>query len=54
MEIYKDKALIVNTKNPNTIIASIPKSKVLKSYENGVSKKPTRKSGVRVIVVPQL
>ena len=37
MEIYKDKALIVNTKNPNTIIASIPKSKVLKSYENGVT-----------------
>ena len=37
MEIYKDKALIINTKNPNTILSSIPKSKVLKSYENGVT-----------------
>ena len=37
MEIYKDKALIVNTKNPNLILSSIPKSRVLKSYENGVS-----------------
>jgi SNF2 family DNA or RNA helicase len=37
MEIYKDKALIINTKNPNTILDSIPKSKVLKSYANGIA-----------------
>ena len=37
MEIYKDKALIVNTKNPNNIISIIPKSKIIKSYENGVT-----------------
>ena len=37
MEVYKDKALIVNTKRPELILDKIPKSKVLKSYDNGVT-----------------
>ena len=36
MEIYKDRALIVNTKNPESIIEKIKKSKVIASYPNGV------------------
>ena len=36
MEIYKDRALIVNTKNPDSIIEKIKKSKVIASYPNGV------------------
>ena len=35
MEVYKDKALIVNTKRPELIINKIPKSKILKTYDNG-------------------
>ena len=37
MEVYKDKALIVNTKRPELILDKIPKSKILKSYDNGVT-----------------
>ena len=37
MEIYKDKALIVNTRRPELILTTIPKSKLLKSYDNGIS-----------------
>jgi SNF2 family DNA or RNA helicase len=37
LEVYKDKALIVNTKRPELILDKIPKSKVLKSYDNGVT-----------------
>jgi SNF2 family DNA or RNA helicase len=36
MEIYKDKALIVNTKRPQLILDKIPKSKIIKTHENGV------------------
>ena len=36
MEIYKDKALIVNTKRPELILEKIPKSKIIKKYDNGV------------------
>lgn len=37
MEIYKDKALIVNTKRPELVLDNIPKSKLIKTYDNGVS-----------------
>jgi len=37
MEIYKDKALIVNTKRPQLILDKIPKSKIIKTHENGVA-----------------
>jgi SNF2 family DNA or RNA helicase len=37
LEVYKDKALIVNTKRPELILDKIPKSKVLKTYDNGVT-----------------
>ena len=37
MQIYKDQALIVNTRRPDDIINKIPKSKLLKSYDNGIS-----------------
>lgn len=37
MEVYKDKALIVNTKRPELVLDKIPKSKLLKTYDNGVS-----------------
>jgi len=37
MEIYNNKALIVNTRRANLILDSIPKSKLLKTYDNGVS-----------------
>ena len=38
MEIYKDKALIVNTNKPDDILNSIDKSTLLKTFDNGVSK----------------
>ena len=37
MEVFKDKALIVNTKRPEIIINSISKSKIVKTYDNGVT-----------------
>lgn len=37
MEIYKDKALIVNTRRPELILDKIPKSKVVKAYDNGIT-----------------
>lgn len=37
MQIYKDQALIVNTRRPDDIINKIPKSRLLKSYDNGIS-----------------
>jgi SNF2 family DNA or RNA helicase len=37
LEVYKDKALIVNTKRPELVLDKIPKSKLLKTYDNGVS-----------------
>lgn len=37
MEIYKDKALIVNTKRPELLLDKIPKSKLIKTHDNGVS-----------------
>lgn len=37
MEIYKDKALLVNTRRPNLVTEAIPKSKVLKTYDNGIA-----------------
>jgi SNF2 family DNA or RNA helicase len=37
LEVYKDKALIVNTKRPELILDKIPKSKIVKSYDNGVT-----------------
>jgi len=37
MEIYKDKALIVNTKRPQLILDKIPKSKIIRTHENGVA-----------------
>jgi SNF2 family DNA or RNA helicase len=37
MEIYKDKALLVNTRRPDRIIESIPKSKIAKTFDNGIS-----------------
>ena len=37
MEIYKDKALIVNTRRADLILQSIPKSKLVKQYDNGVA-----------------
>ena len=37
MEVYKDKALIVNTKRPQLILDKIPKSKLYKEHDNGVS-----------------
>jgi hypothetical protein len=36
LEVYKDKALIVNTKRPQLILDKIPKSKLYKEYDNGV------------------
>ena len=38
MEVFKDKALIVNTKKPDDILNSIDKSTLLKTFDNGVSK----------------
>jgi len=37
MEIYKDKALIVNTRRADLILETIPKSKLIKQYDNGVA-----------------
>ena len=37
MEIYKNKALIINTKKPDEILDTIDKSQLIKSYDNGVS-----------------
>ena len=37
MEIYKDKALLVNTRRPNVILEAVPKSKVVKTYDNGIA-----------------
>ena len=37
MEIYKNKALIVNTKRPELILDKILKSKLIKQHDNGVS-----------------
>ena len=37
MELYKDKAIIVNTTNPDAILNNIEKSKVVKTYDNGVT-----------------
>lgn len=37
MQIYKDKAIIVNTKRPELILDIIPKSKLIKQHDNGVS-----------------
>jgi hypothetical protein len=37
MEIYKDKALIVNTRRPELILDKIPKSKIVKAYDNGIT-----------------
>jgi len=37
LEVYKDKALIVNTKRPQLILDKIPKSKLYKEHDNGVS-----------------
>jgi len=38
MEIYKDKALVINTNKPETILNSVEKSSLVKTYDNGVSK----------------
>tara|TARA_R110001606_G_scaffold376100_1_gene534619 strand:+ start:2567 stop:4126 length:1560 start_codon:yes stop_codon:yes gene_type:complete len=38
MEIYKEKALIINTKKPDIILDNVVKSKLVKTYDNGVSK----------------
>jgi len=38
MEIYKEKALIINTKKPDMILDNVVKSKLVKTYDNGVSK----------------
>lgn len=37
MKIYKDKALIVATRRPELIIDRIPKSKLVKTHDNGIS-----------------
>ena len=37
MELYKDKAIIVNTTNPDALLERIEKSKLVKTYDNGVS-----------------
>lgn len=37
MEIYKDKALLVNTRRPELILEKIPKSKVVKTFDNGIT-----------------
>jgi SNF2 family DNA or RNA helicase len=37
LEVYKDKALIVNTKRPQIILDKIPKSRIIKTYDNGVT-----------------
>lgn len=37
MQIYKNKALIVNTKRPELILDKISKSKLVKLHDNGVS-----------------
>jgi hypothetical protein len=37
LEVYKDRALIVNTKRPELILDKIPKSKVVRTYDNGVT-----------------
>tara|TARA_R110000764_G_scaffold22729_1_gene56276 strand:+ start:4 stop:1563 length:1560 start_codon:yes stop_codon:yes gene_type:complete len=37
MEIYKDRALIVNTKKPKDILDTVDKSKIIKTHDNGVS-----------------
>lgn len=37
VELYKDKAIIVNTTNPDAILNNIEKSKVVKTYDNGVT-----------------
>jgi len=37
LEIYKDKALLVNTRRPNVILEAVPKSKVVKTYDNGIA-----------------
>lgn len=37
MEIYKDKALIVNTRRPELILEKIPKSRVIRTHANGIS-----------------
>lgn len=37
MEIYKDKALIVTTRRPELLLEHIPKSKIAKTYDNGIA-----------------
>ena len=37
MELYKDKALIVNTRRAELILNTIPKSKLIKEFDNGVA-----------------
>lgn len=37
MEIYKDKALLVNTRRADLLLEKIPKSRVVKEYDNGIS-----------------
>lgn len=37
MEIYKDKALLVNTRRPELILEKIPKSKIVKQFDNGIA-----------------
>lgn len=37
MEIYKDKALIINTRRADLIMSTIPKSKLVKQYDNGIA-----------------
>ena len=37
MEIYKDKALIINTRRADLIMNTIPKSKLVKQYDNGIA-----------------
>jgi hypothetical protein len=36
MEIYDNKVLLINTRRPELILQSIPKSKVVKEYDNGI------------------
>jgi SNF2 family DNA or RNA helicase len=37
MEIYKDKALIVNTRRPELLMEKIPKCKIVKEFDNGIT-----------------
>jgi SNF2 family DNA or RNA helicase len=37
MEIYDNKALLINTRRPELVLDTIPKSKLVKEYDNGIS-----------------